>query len=80
MRPSMPSPRELQHKVRKHPGALTLVPASPAVVKAADAAWARYASACRLGGSVVERQASYKAARRAELKLWQAQRDRAAQA
>jgi hypothetical protein len=46
---------------------------SPAVVKAAEAAWARYATACRMGGTPDERAASYLLARQAEQHLWRAE-------
>jgi hypothetical protein len=48
------------------------IPVRPALQKAADAAWAAYASCCRWGGVPAERALSYAAARQAEQRVWQA--------
>jgi hypothetical protein len=47
---------------------------------AAAAAWARYASTCRMGGTDLERHWSYRRAIAAERRLWQAQGAPAAKA
>jgi hypothetical protein len=41
--------------------------------KECEAAWQAYASACRLGGSPVERSAAYERARAAQERLWRVQ-------
>lgn len=55
-------------------------PASPAIIKAAEAAWARYRSTVMMGGTPAERDNAYTAARRAEHKLWIAEGSEAARA
>jgi hypothetical protein len=58
--------------------AAAAVPVSPALVKAAEAAWSRYSSACRLGATAEKRARAYLAASAAERRVWQAEGSAAA--
>jgi hypothetical protein len=63
-----------------HAASPPTVEVSPALIKAAQAAWARYASVCTFGGAEHERAWTYTAARQAENRLWNAQGAQAAKA
>lgn len=58
----------------------TPLPVSPALLKAAEAAWSRYASTCCYAGTTSERQGAYQAAREAERRVWIAEGSGAARA
>jgi hypothetical protein len=62
--------KDLADTAKRAAGLEAVIPVSAPLLKAADAAWAAYASCCRWGGAPAERALSYTAARAAEQRVW----------